>query len=92
MLVRVTLLPTARAEAATLRLTFADDGIGMSQEFLLDGLLKPFVRASAERGGAGLGLPITDGLVSRLGGSLSFQSELGTGTSALASSVRILTE
>ena len=82
MLVRVILLPATKPDAATLRLTFVDDGIGMTQEFLADGLLKPFMRASAERGGAGLGLPITDGLVSRLGGSLSFQSELGVGTSA----------
>ena len=67
-----------------MRLSVADDGIGMSPEFLRDGLLKPFVRASAERGGAGLGLPITDGLVSRLGGTLNVQSTIAVGTSAFA--------
>lgn len=88
--VRITLQLAGKDRAAMLHIAVADDGIGMSPEFLRDGLLKPFVRASAERGGAGLGLPITDGLVSRLGGTLHVQSTLAVGTSASASAVEAM--
>ncbi|MEQ1564131.1 MAG: HAMP domain-containing sensor histidine kinase [Myxococcota bacterium] len=63
----------------TLRVT--DTGIGIGAERLAQ-LFQPFARAerAVGRGGAGLGLAITDRLVRGLGGTLAIASELGRGT------------
>ncbi len=68
---------------ATMAFTCRDTGIGMSEEFQKE-IFEPFaqenalVRTSYE--GTGLGLPITKKLVEIMGGSISFVSTQGVGS------------
>lgn len=61
----------------------SDEGCGISPEHLAN-LGKRFYRVDTGRdrisGGTGLGIPITEAIVKRHGGSVSFESELGKGT------------
>ena len=70
-------------EKATYTFTFADTGIGMSEEFQKH-LFEPFAQEGvAEQtsfGGTGLGMPITKRLVEAMGGSITFTSKKGVGT------------
>lgn len=63
--------------------TIADNGIGMSEEFQQH-LYEPFCREEQQVEGAssgtGLGAPIAKQLVELLGGTMSFTSTLGQGT------------
>lgn len=65
------------------RLVVADDGIGMSEEFL-PRIFDPFEREKvfAPRGvtGSGLGMPIVRSLVQQMDGEISVESKLGEGT------------
>ncbi len=60
-----------------------DTGIGMSKEFL-EHLFIPFEQENAsarsEYGGTGLGMAITKNLVDKMGGTITVQSEKGTGS------------
>jgi signal transduction histidine kinase len=61
-------------------ITFADDGIGMSEE-VQRRAFEPFFTTQRSRGGTGLGLHIVYNLVTRrLGGRLRLESEPGRGT------------
>ncbi len=70
-------------ENATYTFTFADTGIGMSEEFQKH-LFEPFAQEGvAERtsfGGTGLGMPITKRLVEVMDGSITYTSKQGVGT------------
>ncbi len=63
--------------------TIADNGIGMSEQFQQH-LYKPFSReeqrVEGASSGTGLGAPIAKQLVELMGGSMSFTSTLGQGT------------
>ena len=65
-------------------ITISDTGIGMSKEFLENGIFKPFSQESNEitssYAGTGLGLSIAKSLVELMGGNISVESELGAGT------------
>ena len=56
----------------------ADDGIGIPKENL-DRIFEPFF-TTKEGSGTGLGLSITYGIVQKLGGEITVQSEAGKGT------------
>ena len=60
------------------RLRISDTGIGMSAE-QVEQCMKPYQRFATGEG-SGLGLSITNHLVSTMGGVITIQSELGTGT------------
>lgn len=66
------------------RITIADTGIGMSKEFLQDGLFKPFCQehnsVTSDYAGTGLGLSIAKQLLDLMGGTVKVESELGEGT------------
>ena len=70
-------------EKATYTFTFADTGIGMSEEFQKH-LFEPFAQEGVTEqtsfGGTGLGMPITKRLVEAMGGSITFTSKKGVGT------------
>ena len=84
--VTIRLLEQASAEqfAATLQVTVADTGIGISVEQQAR-LFQPFVQADSSTtrryGGTGLGLVICRELIETMKGSLDLHSEIGTGTS-----------
>lgn len=66
-----------------IRFVVSDTGIGMSEEEL-SRLYMPFEQANAsiasKYGGTGLGMPITQNLVSLMGGHIKVNSRLGEGT------------
>ena len=70
-------------ERVTLRFVVADTGIGIEPKDL-DRLFQAFVQADSsatrDRGGAGLGLVISQRLVMLMGGSLQIRSEVGIGS------------
>ncbi len=74
---------SGRGEEAWLRITVADNGIGMSEEFQKV-LFEPFEQECATEGrvfeGSGLGLPITRSLVQLMGGTIRFESKRHKGT------------
>ena len=70
---------TARHEGAAVRITIADTGTGMSPEDQAQ-IFERFYQVSHRTGGTGLGLAICKQLVEMQGGSISVESELGTGS------------
>jgi len=57
----------------------SDDGVGMSSEDLLR-IKEPYF--SRRNGGTGLGVAIANGIIEQHGGTLSFESSVGVGTTA----------
>ena len=76
-------LPGPDADTAMIELQCTDTGIGMSPEFQKH-VFEPFAQegnsARSEYGGTGLGMPIAKSLAEKMGGTLSFVSEQGVGT------------
>jgi polar amino acid transport system substrate-binding protein len=72
---------SAAPEAGVVRLTIRDEGVGIPPEFM-NRLTDPFFTTKRESGGTGLGLSISAGIVQEHGGSLSFDSPPGCGTTA----------
>lgn len=72
---------SASYTAGMLRMDFSDTGCGMSDE-TMERIFLPFERAdnSDDIKGFGLGLSITKGLVSLLGGSIEVESKIRNGT------------
>ncbi len=60
-----------------------DTGIGMSEEFqkhLFEPFMQENITARTKYGGTGLGMSITKNLVDKMGGTITFESEKGVGT------------
>ena len=82
--VSLTVGETARYDGkATLRMVFADTGIGMSPEYLPK-LFDPFTQEDSSRtsryGSTGLGMPITRSIIELMNGNIEVESEKGKGT------------
>jgi hypothetical protein len=78
---RVTVACT-RVDATTVRVTVADNGIGIAAE-KFDRLFVPFDRLGADQSeidGTGIGLALSERLVALLGGRLSVESVVGVGS------------
>lgn len=74
---------SAVAGSLVLRFSVRDTGIGIDprqQPFLFDPFYQADSSVSRRHGGSGLGLPITKGLVERMGGRLRLSSEIGAGS------------
>ena len=65
-------------------ITVSDTGIGMSKEFLENGIFRPFSQernaVTSNYAGTGLGLSIAKQLVELMGGTITVESEQGVGT------------
>ncbi|KAK4046701.1 hypothetical protein OIV83_005904 [Microbotryomycetes sp. JL201] len=71
-----------RPEHEVIFLEIEDTGCGMDETFLREGkLFTPFVQADPFANGAGLGMSITQQIVTRMGGRIDVVSSLGHGTS-----------
>jgi signal transduction histidine kinase/CheY-like chemotaxis protein len=77
---RVTLV--ARAEGRELHLEVADTGVGIpgAARDRVFGVFERFHEGRADASGTGLGLALTKRLVEQMGGSVTFESEEGEGT------------
>ena len=70
-------------EIVTLEFKCQDTGIGMSEEFqkhLFELFAQEQKGGASKFGGTGLGMPITKSLVEKMGGTITFTSEQGVGT------------
>jgi PAS domain S-box-containing protein len=72
---------TARTEYKdkVIRIFFIDDGPGIDREKLKK-IFSPFVKIDAGKEGIGLGLSMSHEIITRHGGKISVQSEIGLGT------------
>lgn len=80
---RLNEIPSGREGYAVYKTEIEDTGIGISKEFLpyiFDEFTRERNTTQSKIGGTGLGLPITKKLVDILGGSITVESEVGTGT------------
>lgn len=81
-----TILLSAKAAAGSLLIQVQDNGIGIA-ESEIPHIFERFYRVeksrNKKRGGSGLGLSITKGLVEELGGSISVKSQLHKGSTFL---------
>ena len=81
--IRITELDCDRKDYVRIQTQLIDTGIGMSEEFL-PSLFEAFARerntTAAKVAGTGLGMPIAKKLVEKMGGTITFESEKGVGT------------
>lgn len=75
----VKLSAVADTENGVVRVTISDQGRGIPERDL-GRLTEPFFTTRKETGGTGLGLSISRSIMEKLGGSMSFESKLGSGT------------
>ncbi|KAK5131992.1 hypothetical protein LTR08_000412 [Meristemomyces frigidus] len=69
-----------RGQRRVVTLTVQDTGIGMSSQFLTNGLYTPFKQADSHSAGTGLGLSIVKQIAKDIHGDLDVFSDLGKGT------------
>jgi len=75
---RGTLTITTKSSDSIVKISFADDGPGISKENL-SRIFSPFFTTKEVGKGTGLGLSICHGIVAEHGGSMSARSQLGKG-------------
>ena len=76
-------IPSEQPEMTTMEFVCRDTGIGMADEFQKH-IFEPFAQEHAgsrtKFAGTGLGMPITKKLIEKMGGTITFESEKGVGT------------
>ena len=76
-------IPSEQPETTTMEFVCRDTGIGMTEEFQKC-VFEPFAQehtgSRTKFTGTGLGMPITKKLVEKMGGTITFESEKGVGT------------
>lgn len=74
-----TLTVSAERRDGRALVTIQDTGTGISPT-QLEKIFEPFFSTKLQRGGTGLGLPISHDIIQRHGGDIHVESDLGTGT------------
>ena len=76
-------LPSEQPDIATMEFVCRDTGIGMSEAFQ-ERIFEPFAQEDSgsrtKYPGTGLGMPITKKLIEKMGGTITFESKKGVGT------------
>ena len=76
-------IPSEQPEMTTMEFVCRDTGIGMTEEFQKC-VFEPFAQehtgSRTKFAGTGLGMPIAKNLVEKMGGTITFESEEGAGT------------
>ncbi len=76
-------IPSEQPGMTTMEFVCRDTGIGMTEAFQKR-IFEPFAQehtgSRTKFAGTGLGMPITKKLVEKMGGTISFESKEGTGT------------
>ena len=76
-------IPSEQPDMATIEFVCQDTGIGMERAFQKR-IFEPFAQEHAgsrtKFAGTGLGMPITKKLIEKMGGTITFESEKGVGT------------
>ena len=76
-------IPSEQPEMTTMEFVCRDTGIGMAEEFQKC-VFEPFAQehtgSRTKFAGTGLGMPIAKNLVEKMGGTITFESEEGAGT------------
>ena len=76
-------IPSKQPEMTTMEFVCRDTGIGMSDEFQKH-IFEPFAQehtgSRTKFAGTGLGMPISKKLIEKMGGTITFESEKGVGT------------
>jgi len=80
----VTITSSLNQESDKVDITISDQGSGIAPNDL-ERLFEPFYSTRLDKGGSGLGLFVTNFLVSQHHGTLDFSSELGKGTTVKVS-------
>lgn len=78
----LTIITRLVRERDQVEIVVADEGQGIPPENLSK-IMDPFFTTKRTRGGTGLGLSVSNSLIKKHGGSLTFESEVGRGTRAL---------
>ena len=76
-------LPSEQPEMTTIEFTCRDTGIGMTEAFqkqIFEPFAQEYTGSRTKFAGTGLGMPITKKLVEKMGGTISFESKEGAGT------------
>ncbi len=77
--VRLARVPAGADGREWLELSVADTGSGIAEE-LLDRIFEPYFTTKEKTSGTGMGLAMVHGIVSRQGGSIKVESEVGKGS------------
>ena len=76
-------IPSGQPETTTMEFVCRDTGIGMTEEFQKH-IFEPFAQehtgSRTKFAGTGLGMPIAKNLVEKMGGTITFESKEGVGT------------
>ena len=76
-------IPSGQPETTTMEFVCRDTGIGMAEEFQKH-IFEPFAQEHAgsrtKFSGTGLGMPISKKLIEKMGGTITFESKEGVGT------------
>ena len=76
-------IPSKQTAMPTLEFVCRDTGIGMTEAFqkrIFEPFAQEYAGSRTKFAGTGLGMPITKKLVEKMGGTISFESKEGTGT------------
>jgi len=71
---------SSKQEGSCISLMIHDNGVGMSQE-QLEHLFEPYY--TTKENGSGMGIPVSNQIISELGGQLRFESAVGAGTTVI---------